>query len=134
MKANAVEIGELLKTVVAMATHVKRRLNRSCQSRKARSRTCAQSFPRWNEAMRNLPGSGAEYCRPVLCPPIVAPDRTTRGDGLFAAAVVRKTGQPLASSAHECALVEIPAMQQLCGRFHLASLAQFEIDKRSSSF
>lgn len=90
----------------------------------------------WNEAMRNLPGSGAEYlvvwCS--LASPIVAPDRTIALDGLLAAAVVRKTGQPLASSAHECALVEIPVQRSLCGRFHLASLAQFEIDKRSSSF
>lgn len=90
----------------------------------------------WNERMRAM-DTTLFQCLVVRCSlasPIVAPDRTIAFDGLLAAAVVRQTGQPLASSAHECALVEIPVQRSECNRFHLASLAQFDIEKRSSSF
>lgn len=90
----------------------------------------------WNERMRAFDTSLFQ-CLTVGCSltsPLVAPDRAVALDGLLAAAVVRQTGQPLASSAHECALVEIPVQRSPCGRLHLASLAQLEIDKRTSRF
>lgn len=90
----------------------------------------------WNECMRSLDVS-THQCLVVRCAlasPIVLPERTIALDGLLAAAAVRMTNQPLASSAHECVLVEIPVQRSECGRFHLASVAQFDIDKRSSSF
>jgi len=90
----------------------------------------------WNERMRSLDASLFQ-CLVVRCSlasPMVSPERTIALDGLLAAAVVRQTGQPLASSAHECVLVEIPVQRSKCGRFHLASNAQFDIDKRSGGF
>jgi CRISPR type IV-associated protein Csf3 len=90
----------------------------------------------WNERMRALDTS-AFQCLAVRCSlasPIVSPERSVALDGLLAAAVVRVTGQPLASSAHECVLVEIPVQRSQCGRFHLASNAQFNIEKRSHGF
>jgi hypothetical protein len=72
--------------------------------------------------------------RCTLSAPLNSPERHIALDSLLASAVVRRTGQPQASSAHECAPVEIPVERSACGRFHLASLAQFAIDKRAASF
>lgn len=90
----------------------------------------------WNETIRALDMDQFEplVVRCALASPIVAPERTIALDSLLAFAAVRRTGQPIASSAHECVTVEIPIERSQCGRFHLASFAQFEIGKRSASF
>lgn len=90
----------------------------------------------WNESMRALDASTFQplVVRCALTSPLVSPERTIALDSLLAFAAVRRTGQPIASSAHECVPVEIPIERSRCGRFHLASFAQFEIEKRSASF
>lgn len=96
----------------------------------------APELAAWNESMRALDTSAFQplVVRCALASPLVSPDRTIAIDGLLAFAAVRRTGQPLASSANECAPVEIPIERSRCGRFHLASFAQFDIAKRSASF
>jgi hypothetical protein len=90
----------------------------------------------WNNATRALDSTTFQplTIRCELVSPIVLPERSIAIDSLLAAAVVRRTGQPLASSAHECAVVEIPVQRSPCGQFHLASFAQFAIEKRGSAF
>lgn len=90
----------------------------------------------WNESMRALDASTFQplVVRCALTSPLVSPERTIALDSLLAFAAVRRTGQLLASSAHECVPVEIPIERSRCGRFHLASFAQFNVEKRSASF
>lgn len=90
----------------------------------------------WNESMRSIPDDAFTplVVQCTLTAPIFAPDRRIALDGLLAAAVARRTQLPPASSAHECAPIEIPVKRSPCGRFHLASNAQFAIEKRAHSF
>lgn len=90
----------------------------------------------WNDTMRAIHDNAfvplAIQCK--LTAPMFAPDRRIALDGLLAAAVARRMQLPPASSAHECAPIEIPVKRSPCGRFHMASNAQFDIDKRAHSF
>lgn len=90
----------------------------------------------WNESMRSIPDDAFTplVVQCTLTAPIFAPDRRIALDGLLAAAVARRTQLPPASSAHECAPIEIPVKRSPCGRLHLASNAQFAIEKRAHSF
>jgi hypothetical protein len=90
----------------------------------------------WNETMRAMKPEAFEplVVKCLLSAPMSSPDRHLALDALLAATVIRQTGQPQASAGHECVPVEIPIKRSSCGRFHMASLAQFAIEQRSSSF
>lgn len=74
----------------------------------------------------------AVRCR--VAAPICSPSRQLSLDGLLAAAAVYRTGQPLALSPADCAPAEIPIQRSPCGRFHLASFAQFAIEQRAKGY
>lgn len=90
----------------------------------------------WNASMRALDVTLFEplIIRCTVDAPICMPTKTLALDGLVAAAVARRTGQPPAASAAECAPIEIPIMRETRGRFHLASGAQFAVDVRARSY
>jgi len=69
-----------------------------------------------------------------LVSPLVSPERFIAIDSMLAYQAVLHTDQPMASNASDCVPVEIPVLRSPCGRFHMASIAQFNIDKRSVGY
>lgn len=88
----------------------------------------------WNEHTRSMvlfePLSVS--CR--LAGPACIPSYPVAIDSLLAAAVCQVTGQPPAMSASDVVPVEIPIERAPCGRFHLASLGIFEVEKYTTGF
>lgn len=69
-----------------------------------------------------------------LVSPLVSPERFIAIDSILAYQAVLRTDQPIASNSIDCVPVEIPVLRSPCGRFHMASIAQFNIDKRSVGY
>lgn len=69
-----------------------------------------------------------------LATSICLPERQLALDGLLAWAVVLRTEQPPALSPQDCAHVEIPVLREPAQRFHLASFAEFTIERRTASY
>lgn len=65
---------------------------------------------------------------------ICIPDGHLALDGLLAAAVVMATGQPPALTPQDCARVEIPVAREPEGRFHLASFAIYDVERRGRGY
>lgn len=91
---------------------------------------------RWNDTMRAI--RVAEYEPLVitceLASPLVSPERFIAIDSMLAYQAVLRTDQPRASNASDCVPVEIPIARSECRRFHLASIAQFNIDKHGVGY
>lgn len=66
--------------------------------------------------------------------PICLPDRPIALDALLAAAVAVRAGIAPATTREEVVDIEIPVQRATCGRYHLASVAEYAVEVRSLQY